>query len=67
MTRANGRRSLRVGIAGLGYGVDVHLPGFCGLGDVEVIGLLGRDAVRASAVAERTGLDRPCDMAGGAN
>jgi predicted dehydrogenase len=63
MTRANGQRPLRVGIAGLGYGVDVHLPGFRGLGDVEVIGLLGRDAVRASAVAARTGLPVSTDLA----
>jgi predicted dehydrogenase len=63
MTRANGRRPLRVGIAGLGYGVDVHLPGFRGLGDVEVIGMLGRDAVRASAVAARTGLPVSTDLA----
>src|SRR5215471_13672135 len=49
-------RALRVGIAGLGFGLDVHLPGFRGIADVEVVGLLGRDAARASKIAEQIGL-----------
>jgi predicted dehydrogenase len=46
----------RIGIAGLGFGVDVHLPGFRAIPGVEVASLLGRDPARAAAVATKTGV-----------
>jgi predicted dehydrogenase len=57
-----GAARLRIGIAGLGFGLDVHLPGFRGIPNVEVIGLLGRDPVRAAAVAATTGLPVSTDV-----
>jgi predicted dehydrogenase len=54
--------SLKIGIAGLGFGLDVHLPGFRGIPNVEVIGLLGHDPVRAAAVAAKTGLPVSTDL-----
>jgi predicted dehydrogenase len=53
---------LRIGIAGLGFGLDVHVPAFRGIPGVEVIGLLGRDPARAAAVAARTGLPVATDL-----
>jgi predicted dehydrogenase len=61
MTRSQ-QVTLRIGIAGLGFGLEVHLPGFRGLPGVEVIGLLGRDPVRAADVATRTGLPVSTDL-----
>ena len=62
MKRAK-RGPLRIGIAGLGFGLDVHLPAFRGIPDVEVVSLLGRDPVRAAAVAAQTGLPVATDLA----
>jgi predicted dehydrogenase len=61
MTRSR-QATLRIGIAGLGFGLDVHLPGFRSLPGIEVIGLLGRDPVRAVEVASRTGLPVSTDL-----
>ncbi len=47
---------LRIGIAGLGFGLDVHLPGFRSLPGVEVAGLLGHDSARADSVRAMIGL-----------
>jgi predicted dehydrogenase len=60
---SGGPSTLKIGIAGLGFGVDVHLPGFRGLPGVEVIGLVGRDPVHAAEVAARTGLPVSTDLA----
>jgi predicted dehydrogenase len=62
MIAASGQKTLRIGIAGLGFGVDVHLPGFRGVPGVEVTGLLGRDPARAAAVAVNTGLPVSIDF-----
>lgn len=62
MTPAKGR-PLRIGIAGLGFGRDVHLPAFREIPAVEVISLLGRDPDRAAAVAASTGLPVSTDLA----
>jgi predicted dehydrogenase len=62
MKRAK-RGPLRIGIAGLGFGLDVHLPAFRGIPDVEVVSLLGRDPVRVAAVAAQTGLPVATDLA----
>jgi predicted dehydrogenase len=57
------RAPLRIGIAGLGFGLDVHLPAFRGIPGVEVVSLLGRDQVRAAAVAAKSGLPVVTDLA----
>lgn len=60
--RPGGQSMLRIGVAGLGFGLDVHLPGFCSLPGVEVLGLLGRDPAHAARVAARTGLPVSTDL-----
>ena len=57
-----GQRSIRVGIAGLGFGLNVHLPGFLGLPGVEVSGLLGCHPLHAEEVAARIGLPVSTDL-----
>ena len=47
---------VRVGIAGLGFGTAVHLPGCRAIEGVEVVALLGRCPERANEVAQQTGL-----------
>jgi predicted dehydrogenase len=59
---SGGPSTLKIGIAGLGFGVDVHLPGFRGLPGVEVVGLLGRDPVHAAEVVVQTGLPVSTDL-----
>jgi predicted dehydrogenase len=46
-------RPLRIGIVGLGFGVDVHVLGFRLLPDVEVVALLGRSPQKAADAAKR--------------
>jgi predicted dehydrogenase len=53
---------VRIGIAGLGFGLDVHLPGFVGIENVEVTCLLGRDPVAATKAAAKTGLAVVTDL-----
>jgi predicted dehydrogenase len=62
MIGVGGQKTLRIGIAGLGFGVDVHLPGFRGIPGVEVAGLLGRDRAHAAAVATKTGVPVSTDL-----
>lgn len=47
------KRALRLGVVGLGFGVDVHVPAFGLLSDVEVVALLGRNADKAASVESR--------------
>lgn len=51
---------LRIGIAGLGFGVSVHAPALLGFPDVEVVGLAGRSAEKAQAAADKLGIARGC-------
>lgn len=44
-------RPLRIGVAGLGFGADVHLPVLLGFPDVTVVGLLGRSNITSSKVS----------------
>lgn len=48
-----GKRALRLGVVGLGFGADVHVPAFDLLSDVEVVALLGRNADKAASVESR--------------
>ncbi|WP_170294869.1 Gfo/Idh/MocA family oxidoreductase [Roseospira navarrensis] len=43
---------------GLGFGAAAHVPAFASLPGVEVVGLAGRDAVKAQAAADRMGVPR---------
>lgn len=49
-------RRLRVGVMGLGFGAEVHVPALLSLPDVELVALGGLDAAKARAVLERLGL-----------
>jgi hypothetical protein len=49
---------LKVGVVGHGYGADVLIPGFRFGPRVDVVAIVGRDAARASAVAEKVGIAR---------
>jgi predicted dehydrogenase len=56
LTNAAFPEEIRIGIAGLGFGRDVHLPAFRSISGVRVTGLLGANRERASKAAEETGL-----------
>jgi predicted dehydrogenase len=51
-----GHRPLKIGVVGLGFGVDVHVPGFRCLPDVGVVALLGKNRERASDAERRSGI-----------
>jgi len=51
------RRVLRLGIVGLGYGVNVHLPALQTLDDVRVVALLGHSPERAQDIQARTRIE----------
>lgn len=53
-------RPLRIGVAGLGFGASVHAPALLSFPDVEVIGLAGRSAEKAQAVADKLGILKGC-------
>lgn len=54
MEASEQNRPLRVGIAGLRFGADVHLPAFSMIPGIEVVALLGRDPEHAKVVGHRT-------------
>jgi hypothetical protein len=56
MVGQSDKAPIRIGITGLGFGVDVHLPAFLGIENVTVTGLLGRDPAAAARVAAKTRL-----------
>lgn len=56
------RSPFRVGIAGLGFGAAVHVPGFRSLVDVEVVAIAGGSAEKAQRVAHAMGI--PAGVAG---
>lgn len=63
MTAAGGAgRTIRVGIAGLGFGADVHLPAFRTIPGVDVIALLGTTSDRAKEIEKRTDLPVESDI-----
>ncbi len=51
-----GERPLRLGVVGLGFGADVHVPAFNLLPDVKVVALLGKNADKAAIVESRLGI-----------
>ena len=51
-----GHRPLKIGVVGLGFGVDVHVPGFRSLPDVRVVALLGKNREKASDAERRSGI-----------
>lgn len=51
-----GDRALRLGVVGLGFGADVHVPAFDLLPEVEVVALLGRNAEKAALIETRLGI-----------
>ena len=53
-------QSLRIGIAGLGFGASVHAPALLSFSDVEVVGLAGRSAEKAQAAADKLGIAQGC-------
>lgn len=55
---ATGVRTLRVGVAGLGFGAVVHVPALQALPNVDVVGVAGRSTERAQATAHKLGVAR---------
>lgn len=53
-------RPLRIGIVGLGFGAAVHAPVLLGFPDVDLVGLAGRSADKAQAVAKKLGIPKGC-------
>jgi len=51
-------RTVKVGVVGLGFGAEVHVPGYAMLPGVEVIALVGRSEDRARARAAGLGVPR---------
>src|SRR5687768_5822121 len=49
-------KTLRVGVAGLGFGATVHLPGLQSLPGVQVVALAGRHLDKARELAARHGV-----------
>lgn len=45
------RKTIRIGVAGLGFGVSVHVPAFQSLPGIEVVALVGTDRKRTEQVA----------------
>lgn len=54
-------RPLRIGVAGLGFGVAVHVPALRDLPGVEVVAIAGTDRAKAGEVAQRLGVGAACD------
>lgn len=54
---------LRIGVAGLGFGADVHVPALRQLPQVEVVALAGRNMERTKAIADRLGVPHACSPA----
>ncbi len=59
-TSSTPEHALRLGVAGLGFGAGVHLPIFCGMADVDVCAILGRDRAKTESVAKTFGVAAPC-------
>lgn len=55
-----GVRTLRVGVAGLGFGATVHAPVLLAQPGVELVGIAGRSAERAQAAADTLGIAHGC-------
>lgn len=53
-------RPLRVGVAGLGFGADVHIPALLSLPGVDLVGIAGSSTERAALVAARLGIANAC-------
>jgi len=51
---------LRIGVAGLGFGATVHVPGFQSLPDVKVVVLAGSTQERAEYRAQKLGIEAAC-------
>ena len=54
--------TIRIGIAGLGFGRDVQLPAFQNIAGVSVTGLLGSNPDRAAKLTQETGLPVLVDL-----
>jgi predicted dehydrogenase len=52
-------RPLRVGVAGLGFGASIHVPGFRQIAGVEVVALCGHKLDRTSQAARAAGIPTP--------
>lgn len=53
-------RPLRVGVVGLGFGAAIHIPAFQSLPNVTVAACLGARPDHTREVAQRLGIEKPC-------
>ncbi len=51
-------RTLKVGVAGLGFGAAVHAPALLAMRGIEVVGIAGRCPIRAHAAADKLGIKK---------
>lgn len=54
------KKMIRIGVAGLGFGAQVHVPVFQSLPNVSVIAILGRDAERVKNFAHERDIPKAC-------
>jgi predicted dehydrogenase len=54
------QRTLRIGVVGLGFGAAVHAPAIIAQSNVQLVGIAGRNAVRAQEVASKFGGVKGC-------
>jgi len=52
---------IRVGIVGIGFGQQAHIPAFCAGEDTEVVAIAASTPARAQAVGGRHGIPHVCD------
>jgi predicted dehydrogenase len=57
-------RRLRIAVVGTGFGARIHVPGLRATGRFDVVALVGRDAARTGAVADRLGVPHTCESLG---
>lgn len=54
------KKTIRIGVAGLGFGAQVHVPVFQALPNVSVVAILGRDAERVKNFARERDIPKAC-------
>ena len=53
-------RRIPIAVVGTGFGARIHVPGLRASGRFDVVALVGRDAARTRATAERLGVPHAC-------
>lgn len=59
--KSDSNKHIRLGVVGLGFGASVHAPVLQSFHDVEVVGIVGRSAKKAKAIAKKLGISKGFD------